>query len=377
MAPTIQISIPNTSLSSSAKPFTLYNVTLRLPLRSYIIQKRYSDFIALHDSLVSLTGSVPPAQLPEKSWFKRTISNPALTEERRRGLEAYLQTINESEDVTWRSTGIWRSFLNLPSNTTSANSSSAAALRGSLTAPGIGGASITDPTVWLDCHRDVKTQLRDARLHIQRRDQATTAQSQHESAAASKRCLVQAGAMITALADGLKAMSEAKDAYGSEKLGEGELRRRRDLVSSVRKEKEGLEALSNSLNMKTLGNGSLVMNSGAAATDQDKSALFAASNPPQNPSSRAGRVLGAPLPETERTRELDNEGVLKLQRQMMQDQDMDVEVLRKIIARQRDMGEAINGELILQNDMLRQVDDDTSRLGSKVDVAARRVKKIS
>ncbi|KAI9822037.1 MAG: hypothetical protein M1832_003209 [Thelocarpon impressellum] len=378
MAPSVEISIPNTTTSTSAKSFTLYNIALRLPLRSFTVLKRYSDFTGLHQALTSQAGSAPPAELPQKSWFTRTTSSPQLTEERRKGLEAYLRAINESEDGRWRSTSAWRGFLNLPSSAASANSSSAASsLHGSMMSPAGGGAPITDSAVWLDCHRDLKTQLHDARLHLQRRDQAETAQGQHESSAAAKRCLVKAGAMITALEQGLKTLVEAAESsWGSNKLGAGEVRRRRDLLSSARKEKEGLETLANSLATKNAP--SSVANGGALATVQDKTSLFGGPNGSQQTiGSRSGRVLGAPLPETEHTRELDNNGVLQLQKQLMEDQDLSVEQLGKGISRLKELGVAINGELQVQNGTLKLLDEDAERLQGKVNVAKKRVGKIS
>lgn len=118
MAPPVEISIPTTSVNSppdSSKPFTQYNITLRLPLRSFVVQKRYSEFAALHDELVRTAGAAPPQPLPGKHWFKSTLSSPELTEDRRRGLETYLRAIAESPDRRWRDTPTWRHFLNLPS----------------------------------------------------------------------------------------------------------------------------------------------------------------------------------------------------------------------------------------------------------------------
>ncbi|KAI9858738.1 MAG: hypothetical protein M1824_004158 [Vezdaea acicularis] len=376
MAPPIEIAIPNTALSSTTKPYTIYNISLRLPLRSFIIQKRYSDFTALHDELTSQVGAPPPATLPQKSWFKRTTSSPELTEERRQGLEGYLRSINESGDTRWRNTAAWRAFLNLPSNTASANSSSAASqLHGSLVSPSMGGAPIVDPTVWLDCHRELRTQLHDARLHLTRRDQATSVQGQHESSAAAKRCLVKAGGMITALDQGLKAMGESDGStWGVEKLGDGEMRRRKDLVGSARKERDGLEALSNSLTTRSAGNGSAAIG-GLAAANQERSVLFATPNGAGG--RQGGRVLGRTAPETEQTRELDNDGVLLLQRQMMAEQDQDVDQLAKVIARQKAIGLEINAALANDDDLLKLVDEDVDRVGGKLKVAKKRVNKIS
>jgi regulator of vacuolar morphogenesis len=61
----------------------------------------------------------------------------------------------------------------------------------------------------------------------------------------------------------------------------------------------------------------------------------------------------------------------------MQDQDLDVEELAKIVRRQREMGLAIHGELELQNEMLDRVDKDVDRVKGKIDIAKKRVSKIS
>ncbi|MCJ1254786.1 hypothetical protein MMC24_002602 [Lignoscripta atroalba] len=388
MAPSVEISIPNAQISDTPKPYTVYNITLRLPLRSFVVQKRYSDFTALHTTLTSQAGSPPPAPLPQKSWFSRTTSNPALTEERRKGLETYLRTINTCDDLRWRNTSAWRTFLNLPSSTLStksstATSTAASGLHSALTSSG----PITDPVLWLDCHRELRTFLHDARLSLTRRDQqtqgsttiTTSPQAQHESSAHAKKCLVKAGSMIGALEQGLK---RQQDEWGSEKLGEGEVRRRKDLISSAKKEREGLEGLLNAMAAK----------SRVDATVQDKQALLESSgtglanggapnnhnhNHNQSNNSRrrqGGRVLGK---ETTQTRELDNQGVLQLQKQLMHEQDEDVLVLAKAVRRQRELGVAINEELEVQKVMLEMMDEDVTRVAGKIDVARKRVGKIS
>lgn len=386
MVPPVEISIPSTTLSNTSKPYTLYNITLRLPLRTFVVQKRYSEFAALDGALraqaPAAAAAAPPAALPAKSWFRSTSSSPALTEARRRGLEAYLRAIAESPDGAWRDTSAWRAFLNLPGR--SATTAAAAAAAGYASKPGAGlgdgggaaGAAATaDPTVWLDVLRELKGLLHDARLFLGRRDGATTAQAQHEAGAGAKRCLVKAGTLLGSLEEGLKGMAEEGRGRGPggkpAAVGEGELRRRRDLLASARVEKEGLEKLSVSLAVKSQG-GSASNGVGAAmATQQDKGALFG-----PGVTRPSGRVLGAPVPETDKTRELDNEGVLQLQKQIIKDQDLDVEELAKIVRRQKDMGIAINEELEDQIKMLERVDEDVDRVKGKIDIAKKRIGKI-
>jgi regulator of vacuolar morphogenesis len=130
-------------------------------------------------------------------------------------------------------------------------------------------------------------------------------------------------------------------------------------------ERDGLEKLALSLAVKS-------HSAASSSSENSKPALLG-----PGVAKPSGRVLGVPVPETAKTRELDNEGVLQLQKQMMQNQDLDVEELGKIVRRQREMGMQINQELELQNEMLTQVDVDVDRVNSKLDVARKRVKKIS
>lgn len=334
------------------------------------MQKRYSEFVALDAELKSQVPQPPPVALPGKSWqlpFMRTSTSPSLVEERRTGLEAYLRVIAEAPDGRWRGTSVWRTFLNLPSSAAGLASSRADA-HAAITRLGDteGGGVNLDAAGWLDLLREMRGGLHDARLWLGKRDGATTGQAQHEAGANAKRCLVKAGALVMTLEEGLKGLG----ARGG--LGEGELRRRGDLLSSAKVEKELLEKLAVSLAVKSNMNGSAVPNGGPAmASTADKKDLFgpAASRP-------KGRVLGAPVPETERTRELDNEGVLQLQKQLMQEQDLDVDELAKIVRRQKEMSIAINEELELQNGMLGTMDADVDRVGGKLEVTKKRMGKI-
>lgn len=376
MAPALQISIPKTSTSSPAgsKPYTTYHVTLQLPLRKHEVDKRYTDFTNLHEALSSQTGQAPPAKLPAKSWLWRTVNNDSLTEERRQGLEIYLKSIVEADDARWRSSSAWRSFLNLPSGTSTINANGTFS-EGGRQRPG--SAGVTDPNQWLDIHRDLKSQIQSARQQLKQREAATTAQSQHWLSADAKASLVRAATSIAQLEDGLKSIADASkgDAAGwggSKKLGDGEIRRRRDLLGAARKEVEGLEGVLRSMASKS-SNMTSTGSSGAVATAGDKEALWKGTGA----AKPSGRVLGGPLKETERTRELDNSGVLQLQKQVMQEQDEDVMAMGKAVSRLKDMGIMINEELAIQNEMLGLVEQDADRVKGKIDVARKRIGKIS
>lgn len=391
MTPPVEISIPTTSvaLPPNSKPYTQYNVTLRLPLRSFVVQKRYSDFRALHDTLTNQVGAPPPEPLPSKYWFKSTVDSPELTEDRRRALETYLRAVADGSDGRWRDTSAWRQFLSLPNT---------GAGQGGFRTGGVDEAKVPaislnepnaavseDPTTWTDLHREMKGQLHEARLQLARRDAASDSSGGFgagaggwqgstvaiEAGAAAKRALVRAGSLLGALDGGLKAMGEMK------RLGEGELRRRRDLLAAARLERDGLEKLSASLaSARGGGSGTSSPREGAPNLG-DKATLLSGTGSSRGGGGRmGGRVLGAPLPETERTRELGNSGLLQLRSTQMREQDEDVEELAKIIRRQKEMGLAIKSEVEVQNEMLDQMDRDTDRLGAKMQVANKKARKL-
>ena len=253
--------------------------------------------------------------------------------------------------------------MNLPSSYASQTSSKASALHSVLTGPGAGGAPITDPALWLDAHRDMKSQLHEARLNLTNRDQTDSPQKQHEASAAAKSCLVKAGTMITALEEGLKTIQQGSKSasWGNEKLGDGEVRRRKDLIASAKKERDGLENLLNAMAQKSKLDS-------AVASIKDKQNLVG-----MKPKT-GGRILGK---ETAETKELDNAGLLQLQKRKMADQDLDVDELGKIVQRQKELGVAINHELEVQNEMLRMVDEGVDRVQAKVNIAKKRVDRIS
>lgn len=176
--------------------------------------------------------------------------------------------------------------------------------------------------------------------------------------------------MIGSLDTGLQNLSSPRS---KSSLGEGELRRRRDLLSSAKREKEGLENLLNAMVAKA------AVDQTVAARVSDKTSLLSSNT--SIPSSKnsfrqptSGRVLGK---ETEKTRALDNQGVLQLQKQLMKGQDEDVDVLARAVARQKELGIQIQEELEVQHEMLGMLDEDVTRVQGKMDVARKRIGKIS
>ena len=287
-----------------------------------------------------------------------------------------MKAVLGSEDARWRSSSAWRQFLNLPSGTTANTATNGVGVK-SRRRSNAGG--LRDPNDWLDAHRELKTHIQNARQLLKQREAAVTKKEQLVASADAKANLVRAAASITQLDDGIKSISAASrgdDAGwgGSKKLGDGEIRRRRDLLSAARKEVQGLEGVLKSMATRsaTENSGSSSAGVGTTATSTDKEGLWKGTSA----AKPSARVLGGPLKETERTRELGNEGVLQLQQTLMKEQDEDVMVLGKTVAKLKDMGILMEEELTVQNEMLGLVEGDVDRVQGKIDVAKRRIGKI-
>ncbi|KAL5113367.1 hypothetical protein ACEQ8H_008760 [Pleosporales sp. CAS-2024a] len=366
MAP-LKISIPSTheQTPDSGKPYTAYTVRTEpaFPRAATTVSRRYSDFAALDRALRAAVGSAPPVALPPKSWgiggllgLGAGIASPAAVEKRRAGLEQYLRAVEGAEDGRWRASRPYRDFLQLddPEAKTPAKH------------------TVRDASDWLDKHAQAKRMLQDARRALTAREQATSATAQHEAAAAAKKSLLRAATLLAALDHALAALGG--DEWSGEKLGDGEIRRRRDMISSMRKEKDGLESVLNSMAVQAAVSGaasssSTPSTSSAAVTQEQKASLFRAAK------TSGRRVLGPPH-ETERTRELDNEGVLQMQKQIIHDQDEDLVDLTTVVRRIKDMGVAINTELVEQNALLGLLDEDVERVDGKIKIAKKRMAKI-
>jgi regulator of vacuolar morphogenesis len=379
MAP-LKISIPDAhEQTESGKAYTEYTIKVEhpFPRATTSVKKRYSDFTALDTSLRSEAGAAPPVSLPPKSGLfgflgLGSTTTPEAIEKRRSGLEEYLRAIESSEDGRWRVAKCYKEFTGLGDK--DSNGKKVTGFPGSQ----FGRDRVRDSADWLEKHADLKSSLADARRWLTKREQATAATAQHEAAANAKKSLVRAGTLLSALDEGLGRLSgKSSDEWSGEKLGDGEIRRRRDMISGLRKERDGLESVLNSMAVKAAisgsGSSSAPSTSSAAVTESQKAGLFNGASS-QKPSGR--RVLGAPAQETDKTRELDNEGVLQLQQQIISEQDEDLVDLTTVVRRMKEMGVAINTEIVEQNAMLGLFEEDVERVDGKIKIAKKRIDKI-
>uniref|UniRef100_A0A3P9P1P6 Sorting nexin 24 n=1 Tax=Poecilia reticulata TaxID=8081 RepID=A0A3P9P1P6_POERE len=102
----IRLSIPSfrSENSSAEKGFTVFKIDVLVKGRLHSVEKRYSEFHALHKMLKK---SIKPPEIPSKhvrNWV------PKVLEQRRHGLELYLQTVIMENEVLPK---IFLDFLNV------------------------------------------------------------------------------------------------------------------------------------------------------------------------------------------------------------------------------------------------------------------------
>ncbi|POY72682.1 hypothetical protein BMF94_4511 [Rhodotorula taiwanensis] len=366
--PIQSLSIPSyVHLTTGSDPHVAYNVSVALPTRAYSIQQRYSAFDSLQQDLAKACGSAPPAPFPPKhpsSWFRNPLSagrhlSDEQLDERRLGLERWLRAILADRDPRWRSSRVFKEFLAAPPE-------SGAAAGGSDSAD----QSIPDKdfsaTAWTAEYTALEDAMRRLRTTLDRRDSQLLANSSaaHSTAKEARTSLVDLVRRSGQLARGLQGL--ARDG-----MTEGELQRRSAMIQRLQGEIEELGRKAGSA--PKVGSGRRD-DTDASAPSAARIALLNghASKPP-------ARVLGAAATaslETPETRPLDNEGVMQLQQQYMEDQDTKLEALTAALRRQRHLGELINQELALQEEVLDQLEAGTDRVGGKIKEANKQIKRL-
>lgn len=119
-APIQRVSVPSYAERSSVRPYVVYVVRVELPVQTWTVERRYSEFAALHAAFPI----APPARLPPKDGAWQAVStfggllggrdDAARIEERRSGLEHYIRAIVAAEDPLWRNHAAFCDFLKLP-----------------------------------------------------------------------------------------------------------------------------------------------------------------------------------------------------------------------------------------------------------------------
>lgn len=380
------IFIRESQVRSTPKPHVVYKVEVHAAVRNWVVWKRYSEFYKLDSQFRTIfPKQTTPVRLPPKSYFPSTFSDPDKIEERRRGLEAYLRSILSSRDDRWRLTDVWKDFLAIP------------------TGRNLDASTLYTSETWLDEFTTMSSTAREIRSLINKK---STHLARNE-VSASHNCTVQAKKLLMNLSARLSNLEAGLNGLASYEGGmsDGELRRRQDMLTALKDEKDSLMKLAStgrqdqdflykatdtkkSMNTNNLGDRKSLFgdNSGFyGATDDNYGFPDQPAVKEKQTTTGTGRAFGAAAvqrkkdqlaKETEVTRGLDNEGLLLNQQQIMGDQDQQVQQFGSILARQKQLGITIGHELETQNQILDELDGDVGRTQTKLKFANKKLQKI-
>lgn len=146
----------------------------------------------------------------------------------------------------------------------------------------------------------------------------------------------------------LDVLRDALEGDDTSSLTENERNRRRDLVSALKGRREQM----------------------LLALKRDQHAQ-------SRDSLLGGRGDGAAVArETDRTAELDNGGIVQMQRHVMREQDAELAELEKTVVSTKHIALAVNEELGLHNRLLDELDEDVAGSASRLLTVQRRVREV-
>ncbi|KAJ3253165.1 hypothetical protein HDU77_004707 [Chytriomyces hyalinus] len=417
------ISITDTAIRSYPNKHVSYQLTVKgTGDTTWIVWRRYSEFDALHRTLLAqFPHAPPPLPLPPKSAvsFSSILSfsltgnasaaDPAKIRDRRVGLEKYLEAMRTASDERWRSSQAWADFLGIPfdvksgvysSSTVSSYVPAAASSSSMSSSSGTSAPAIAmDPDQWIDEYRTVLGECRSIREAIATKEgfAASGNASATQMALVQIRNAVRAVTERVALLDAVlrdhviqSAITSGKDDRGKsainskdtpspwasgptspkgtrrakvpfQALSPFELQRREDMLVNLKEEKDKVSLLMTSSAQSA---SHALMGTSSGGTDYAKGELLS-----QNGNSRNNRrAFGASaVPhETEETLALTNAGLVQLQERQMNEQDQVLESLSTVIGRQREIGTMMRNELELQNQMLGDLAEDVDRVSGNM-----------
>ncbi|KAJ2820045.1 hypothetical protein GGI24_004607, partial [Coemansia furcata] len=261
-----------------------YALNVQGPVRSWTVWHRYNDFLTLAYELErEFPGTSTPTTLPPKtlsSWFAKVTagdssSNVEFIEERRHGLERYIQGMIISDDDRWRTSKALQRFLapvgKGPKYLANKNGSASIGGTGSETGSIDSDVGWVTAGSWLNDQRDAEQIIRDVRQSILRRENALT----RNEVSVSHQCLLQAKRQLTDLGRTLKVLEQGLEQISSS-LAAGELLRRRDMLMRLNEEKANLTQL--------------VLGPGVVSGGSDRAALLSGASTASNNTRLIGRA---------------------------------------------------------------------------------------
>ncbi|WWC58069.1 uncharacterized protein I303_100604 [Kwoniella dejecticola CBS 10117] len=378
------IKIISTEVVDTPKSHVVYVIQISTPIRAWTVSRRFSDFIALNAELKSTVGKDPPGHLPAKSWsLIKGVGDEKLIHERRIVLEQYLSLILTSKDSSWRDAYGFKDFLSVPSHSNLSNhgpSSSSSTSTTTMTTTKYTSQS------WLIEHSSLQTLLRSARSALLKRD----ALAGMGDSVGSRSSSIEAKKILKDLSSRIDIL---ENALGGLALGEGEKKRREEMIDQLRVEKNSLGKMAEvgvRTNLTSSGfsraSASEASNHGSGFSNSSNTTAGGSMNsipggfPSNNGGVGVGRVFGAKSPqppqETAETRPLDDRGLMQLQATKMEDQDDQLKELSRVLQRQKQMGEEIHQEIGEQNEILDEIESGVDKTGRKLGKAKRQLNRL-
>lgn len=320
--------------TSETDGVTYYDIEITLPLRALSVSRRYSDFVTLVHQLcldLGISSGEFPYQLPPKGSF--FSSKAKLVTERKYRLSEFLNSVIRDRDLQNR-TAV-HTFLQLPSNFkfTPAMFEDDGASNDNKFLINEEAEEI-DKTQWLAYLRQIRSTLGD----IPRADDIKSRSVAREQ-------------VNKYIQPNIQKLASALSLYNQNgEIDSSEFGKRTSSLRELLNETERL-----------------VFKRDVATKKEDS---------PYKAFSKRSQHKEQPK-ETETTESLDNKELLQQQQQVHKDQDQEVEQLRKIIARQREIGETIGREVEEQNEMLDRFNDEVDASSDKMKDARAKAKRIT
>lgn len=324
------ISIPSTTVEGKV---TFYQINIRLPLRSLSVQKRYSEFVDLVGALsyeLGIPASEFPYPLPPKG---SVFSNKnKLVVERQNRLGEFIASVIRDRDLQNRK--CVHRFLQLPQNF-------------KFTPALFKDDSNNDTRFLIDeDDNDIDkaqwlSHLRMVRFSLAELNKDKALSSRLESREKINKYI---RPNVEKLAISLVHLSKSGEIEPLELLN------RTTMLREVQAEIESV--------LESKGEVEHKVTNGIA------------------PRRVFARAIEGPPAETNATIELNNKELLQQQQQVHKQQDQELEQLRMIIHRQKQIGETINREVEEQNELLERFSGEVDASSDKVKLARSRARKI-
>lgn len=355
---TIQVDVILDDVRIIKESYALYGVLVKIIRRGNSdeldqtyeqhVYRRFSEFWELKNKLEKEFNAELPYELPARQlglWPRSTL-DPDVIEERKIKLSKFLKDLlNDSFDTKWKHSIHVSKFLKLSADWSAGNGVTyrKANVSGNETTK---SPNLCDPEQWIIGFRNCKTLLEQCK----KEDNSKRTQNSMQ--------------LRLALYNLENALKENRRSH---EIGDAELERRNNLMLALKRDINEM-ALENTTNYSIDKN---------TNDDEDRlrSALFTDSTIPKSPKKPlAGRRK---FGETDETAPLSNQELLQLHKSKMQEQDQELEEVRKIVQRQKNLSLEMNQELAQQNDILDLLDNDVDNTASKLRNANRKAKQFN